>query len=91
MLACWLTTILPDLTLAESLEPTCIHRVAGLTGARTALVTTRLCRAPRGSHSNGTKNVKVPQLAINIVITVTFNAPRLWKVPNAIPHAYRGG
>jgi magnesium chelatase family protein len=32
--------------LAEALETTCIHRVAGLTGARTALVTTRPCRAP---------------------------------------------
>jgi predicted ATPase with chaperone activity len=30
-----LTTILPPLTLAEALETTRIHRVAGLTGART--------------------------------------------------------
>jgi hypothetical protein len=34
------------MTLAEAIETTCIHRVAGLTGARTALVTTRPCRAP---------------------------------------------
>jgi hypothetical protein len=34
------------MSLAEALETTCIHRVAGLTGARTALVTTRPCRAP---------------------------------------------
>ena len=32
--------------LAEALETRCIHRVAGLTGVRTALVTTRPCRAP---------------------------------------------
>jgi magnesium chelatase family protein len=32
--------------LAEAIETTCIHRVAGLTGGRTALVTTRPCRAP---------------------------------------------
>ena len=41
MLARRLTTILPAMTLAEALETTCIHSVAGLTGDRTALVTTR--------------------------------------------------
>jgi magnesium chelatase family protein len=46
MLARRLTTILPAMTLAEAIETTRIHRVAGLTGARTALVTTRPCRAP---------------------------------------------
>jgi Magnesium chelatase, subunit ChlI len=46
MLARRLTTILPAMTLAEALETTRIHRVAGLTGARTALVTTLPCRAP---------------------------------------------
>ena len=46
MLAQRLTTILPAMTLAEALETTRIHRVAGRTGARTALVTTRPCRAP---------------------------------------------
>ena len=46
MLARRLTTILPAMTLAEALETTRIHRVAGLTGDRTALVTTRLFRAP---------------------------------------------
>jgi magnesium chelatase family protein len=34
------------MTLAEALEMTRIHRVASLTGGRTALVTTRPCRAP---------------------------------------------
>jgi magnesium chelatase family protein len=46
MLARRLTTILPAMTLAEAMETTRIHRVAGLTGDRTALVTTRPCRAP---------------------------------------------
>jgi magnesium chelatase family protein len=32
--------------LAEAIETTRIHRVAGLTGARTTLVTPRPCRAP---------------------------------------------
>jgi magnesium chelatase family protein len=39
MLARRLTTILPAMTLAEAMETTRIHRVAGLTGARTAFVT----------------------------------------------------
>jgi predicted ATPase with chaperone activity len=39
-----LTTILPAMTLAEVLETTRIHRVAGRTGGRTAVVTTRPCR-----------------------------------------------
>ena len=46
MLARRLTTILPAMTLAEAIETTRIQRVAGLTGDRTALVTTRLFRAP---------------------------------------------
>jgi hypothetical protein len=46
-----LTTILPSMTLAEARETTRIHRVAGLTGDRTALVTTRPCRAPHHTIS----------------------------------------
>jgi magnesium chelatase family protein len=46
MLARRLTTILPAMTLAEAIATTRIHRVAGLTSARTAWVTTRPCRAP---------------------------------------------
>jgi magnesium chelatase family protein len=46
MLARRLTTILPAMSLAEALETTRIHRVTDLTGARTAVVTTRPCRAP---------------------------------------------
>jgi magnesium chelatase family protein len=41
-----LTTILPAITLTHALETTRIHRVAGLTGDRTTLATTRPCRAP---------------------------------------------
>jgi magnesium chelatase family protein len=47
-----LTTMLPAMRLAEALETTRIHSVAGLTGARTALVTTRLFRAPHHTISD---------------------------------------
>jgi magnesium chelatase family protein len=46
MLARRLTTLLPAMTLAKAIETTRIHRVAGLTGARTALFTTYQYRAP---------------------------------------------
>jgi magnesium chelatase family protein len=52
LLARQLTTILPAMTLAEALETTRIHRVAGLTGARTAVVTTRPFRAPHHTISD---------------------------------------
>jgi magnesium chelatase family protein len=52
MLARRLTTILPALSLAKALETTRLHRVAGRTGARTALVTTRPCRAPHHTISD---------------------------------------
>jgi hypothetical protein len=45
MLARRLTPIMPAMTLAEALETTRIHRVAGLTGERTALVTNRRDRS----------------------------------------------
>jgi magnesium chelatase family protein len=45
VLARRLTTILPAMTLAEAIETTRIHSVAGLTGDRTALVTTRRDRS----------------------------------------------
>jgi magnesium chelatase family protein len=51
MLARQLTTILPAMTLAEAIETTRIHCVAGLTGDRTAVVTTRPCRAPHHTIS----------------------------------------
>ena len=40
------------MTLAEAIETTRIHRVAGLTGDRTALVTTRPFRAPHQTISD---------------------------------------
>jgi magnesium chelatase family protein len=52
MLARRLTTILPDLTLAETIDTTRIHRVAGLTGRRPAVVTTRPFRAPHQTISD---------------------------------------
>jgi magnesium chelatase family protein len=55
MLARRLTTILPAMTLPEALETTRIHSVAGLTGLtgdRTALVTTRPFRAPHDTISD---------------------------------------
>ena len=52
VLARRLTTILPAMTLAEAIETTSIHRVAGLTGDRTAWVTTRPCRAPHHTISD---------------------------------------
>jgi magnesium chelatase family protein len=47
-----LTTIPPAMTLAETVETTRIPRVAGRTGARTALVITRPCRAPHHTISD---------------------------------------
>jgi hypothetical protein len=46
MLARRFTTILPAMTLDEAIETIRIHSVAGLTGAPTALITTRPFRAP---------------------------------------------
>ena len=47
-----LTMILPAMPLAEAIETTRIHSVAGLTGDRTALVTTRPFRAPHHTISD---------------------------------------
>jgi Magnesium chelatase, subunit ChlI len=47
-----LTTILPEMSVAEALETTRIHSVAGLTDGRTALVTRRPCRAPHHTISD---------------------------------------
>jgi magnesium chelatase family protein len=52
MLAHRLTTILPEMTLPEAIETTRIHSVAGLTGDRTAFVTTRPFRAPHHTISD---------------------------------------
>jgi magnesium chelatase family protein len=53
-----LTTILPTMTLAEAIETTRIHRVAGLSGERTVLVTNRrdrrsLCSSIATRTGNG--------------------------------------
>jgi magnesium chelatase family protein len=40
------------MTLAEAIGTTRIHRVAGRTGDRTALVTSRPCRAPHHTISD---------------------------------------
>jgi magnesium chelatase family protein len=47
-----LTMILSVISLAETIENTRRHSVAGLTGARTAVVTTRPCRAPHQTISD---------------------------------------
>jgi predicted ATPase with chaperone activity len=47
-----LTPTLPSTAIAEALDTTRLHRVAGLTGARTALVTTRPFRAPHHTISD---------------------------------------
>jgi magnesium chelatase family protein len=64
MLARRLTTILPPMTLAEAIETTRIHRVVGLTGDRTAWVTTRPCRALHHTISDvgliGGSHVQMP-------------------------------
>jgi Magnesium chelatase, subunit ChlI len=52
MLARRLTTILPAMRLAEAIDTTRIHSIAGLTGARTALVATRPFRVPHHTISD---------------------------------------
>jgi magnesium chelatase family protein len=47
------TTILPAMPLAEALETTRIHGVAGRTGRRTVVVATRPCRAPHQPMAYG--------------------------------------
>jgi magnesium chelatase family protein len=47
-----LTTILPEMRVAEAIETNCIHSVAGLTGGHTALVTSRPYRAPHHTISD---------------------------------------
>jgi magnesium chelatase family protein len=52
MLAHQFTTILPAMTFPEALATPRIHRVYGLTGDRTAWVTTRPYRAPHQTLSD---------------------------------------
>jgi magnesium chelatase family protein len=52
MLAHRLTPILPAMPLAEALDASRIHRVAGRTGAHTGMVATRAFRAPQRTISD---------------------------------------
>ncbi|HSF32478.1 MAG TPA: ATP-binding protein [Candidatus Tectomicrobia bacterium] len=52
MLARRLITRLPDMTMAEAIDTTRMHRVAGLTNHRTAFVMTRALRAPHQTISD---------------------------------------
>jgi magnesium chelatase family protein len=52
MLARRLATVLPDMTLAQAIEPARIHRVARLAGRHTACVTTRPYHAPHHTISD---------------------------------------
>ena len=52
MLAKRLPSILPDMTLEESIETTKIHSIAGLVNVREALVATRPFRSPHHTISN---------------------------------------
>jgi magnesium chelatase family protein len=94
MLARRLTTILPAMTLAEALETTRIHSVAGLPGDRMALVTTRPCRAPHHPISAagliGGGHVPMPSevsLAHNEVLFLEarpecrHHIPEVWQPP----------
>jgi magnesium chelatase family protein len=64
ILARRLRTILLDITLAEAIDTTRIHSVAGLTGDRTALVAARPFRAPHHTISVGTgTRAEPPQVA----------------------------
>ena len=73
MLARRLTTILPVMTLAEALETTRIHRVAGCTGDRTAVVAMRPCRTPHISKSDVTH-----QLLPTLVRVFAHRRPELY-------------
>jgi magnesium chelatase family protein len=52
MLAHRLTTILLNMTPPEAIDTRRIHRVAGRTGDRTAVVTSSPCRAPHDTISD---------------------------------------
>jgi magnesium chelatase family protein len=52
MLAKRLPSILPDMTLEESIETTKIHSIAGLVNVREALIATRPFRSPHHTISN---------------------------------------
>ena len=80
MLARRLITILPAMRLAEAIETTRIHRVAGLTGDRTALVTTHRCRTPHHTIS-----------AVGLVRGKCFCIATVLKFNDAFPKALSSG
>jgi magnesium chelatase family protein len=86
MLARQLITIVPGMSLAEALETTRIHRVAGLIVARTAWVTTRPCRAPHHTPSDvgliGGGHVPMPG-----DVSLAHHGVRFWhELPEFRPH-----
>jgi magnesium chelatase family protein len=44
--------MVPAMSLTEAMETSRIHSIAGLTGARTAVVSMRLCRVPHHTISD---------------------------------------
>jgi hypothetical protein len=69
MLARRLTTILPAMRLAEALETTRIHRVAGLTGARTAM---RFCWSTAQTPPHDVTHDRRPRLMKVLARSSTF-------------------
>jgi magnesium chelatase family protein len=93
MLARRLTSILPTMTLAEAIETTRIHSVAGLTGDCTALVTTRQFRAPHHTISDvgliGGGHIPMPgevSLAHNGVLFVSVQGGEALRRPRRTGH-----
>ena len=85
MLARRLTTILPDMILAEAFDTTRIPCVAGRTGRRTAVVITRPCRAPCHTISNVRLNGGGHCL---LQREVSETPPRLYAGPIVAPPIY---
>ena len=91
-------TMLPAMTLAEAIETTRIHRVAGLTGDRTAWVTTRPCRVPHHTISDaeliGEGHVPMPgdvSLAHHGVFCLDERPEFRTSCPGGLAPAARGG
>ena len=87
---------IPVMTLPEAMATTRIHSVAGLTGNRTALVTTRLLRAPHHTISDagliGGGHVPLPGSQPWILPLTCHHGsaaaevpPQAWRVPSAAP------
>jgi hypothetical protein len=71
-------TILPTMTLAEAIETTRIHRVAGRTSGRTALVTMRPCHAPYHTSRSDVTHPSLHSPCADLLIAVQgYTLPRL--------------